>query len=383
MELAEEKVERSILDQTKAFVASEVGPYAMEFDRKEALSEQMIRAMANIGLLGATIPKEYGGLALDPLTYGQVTEEIGKACPGTRSLLTVHNSLVAESIIRWGTAAQKEKYLPQLASGNLIGAFCLSEPNIGSDAQNVQTQYESLGGDYVLQGEKKWITMGARADLYVVIAREKSNDAVAAFLVESKSEGVSRMQMKDLMAGRSSFTAQIKFDKVRVPSENLLANEGGGFTYVVNTALDHGRYSIAWGALAVAQSALEEMVKYARKRKQFGTGIHNHQLIQAMIADAATAIEAGRALCEKVAAMRAENHKDAVIQTTIAKQHNATMATKVCSDGLQLHGANGLSPDFPIERLFREARVFEIIEGTTQVLQQMIAKHGLIHYFKK
>lgn len=383
METIKEEKNIEIVEKIKAFVLQEVQPYALEFDRQEALSERMIKKMAETGILGATIPEEFGGLALDPLTYGKATEAIGKVCPGTRSLLTVHNSLVSESIVRWGTDDQKEKYLPQLATGKMIGAFCLSEPNIGSDAQNIETYYKPIDGGFCLNGVKKWITMGARADLFVVIARDQADERVSAFLVESNASGISRKQMKGLMAGRSSFTGEIHFDEVIVPTDNLLANQGGGFTYVVNTALDHGRYSIAWGALALAQAALEEMVKYARKRKQFGVRIYNHQLIQAMIADAAIAIEAGRALCEKVAAMRAENHREAVIQTTIAKQFNATMATKVCANGVQLHGANGLSPDFAIERLFREARVFEIIEGTTQVLQQMIADHGLIHYYKK
>ncbi|MBL6449325.1 acyl-CoA dehydrogenase family protein [Fulvivirga sp. 29W222] len=366
--------------RVRQFVDKEIRPYTSEFDKEQLIPETLIKKLANKGYLAGNFPKAYGGLGLGPLDYGRLTEEIGRVSPAVRSVLTVHCSLVGESLLRWGSIEQKEKFLPKMASGDTLAAFALSEPSIGSDARNVVTSYTKADKGYLINGKKKWITMGARADLLLVIA--SCEDQVSAFLVDSNTEGISRSQIMDLMAGRAAYTGEIEFDNVFVPESHLLGNEGGGFAYIVNTALDHGRYSIAWAGLAVAQEALHAMVKYARKRKQFGTGIYNHQLVQEMISNAVVNVEAGRALCTKAAALRAEQHEDATIQTTIAKQFASKIANSVANDALQVHGANGFSTEFIVEQLYREAKVFEVIEGSTQILQQVIARHGLTRFHK-
>ncbi|MBL3658734.1 acyl-CoA dehydrogenase family protein [Fulvivirga sediminis] len=368
------------IQKVRQFVNEEIRPITSEFDKNQQIPETLISKLAGQGYLASNFPTDFGGLGLDPLQYGQLTEEIGRVSPAVRSVLTVHCSLVGESIMRWGSEQQKNTFLPKMASGEKLAAFALSEPSVGSDAGSIATSYVKVDNGFVINGKKKWITMGARANLLLVIAT--SEGRVSAFLVDSNTVGVERHQIMDMMAGRAAYTAEISFEDVFVPDENLLGNEGGGFTYVVNTALDHGRYSIAWAGLAVAQEALHAMVKYARKRKQFGTGIHNHQLVQEMISNAVVNVEAARALCVKAAKLRAEQHEDATIHTTIAKQFASKTANTVASDALQIHGANGFTSEFIVEQLFREAKVFEVIEGSTQILHQVIARHGLTTFHK-
>lgn len=362
---------KQFLEEAKLFTASHIRPYAGVFDAEQQLPRSLIQQMADNGFLGATVSPEYGGLGLDALTYGQLTEVIGKACASTRSLLTVHASLVAESISRFGTSAQKSYWLPEMVSGRKIGSFALTEPDVGSDAKHVQTTYQTKNDHYVINGKKKWISFADIADFFVVIAAQEGE--LTAFLVDSKTPGITCTPMKGLLAHRATHIAAIDFEEVVVPLESRLGKEGQGFTYIVNTALDHGRYSIAWAGLALAQEALEAMSKYSVHRTQFGQKLFRHQAIQGLITEAAAGVHAARALCVRAGTMRMEKHMNYIIETIMAKYFTSRLAMKTATDAVQLHGGNGCSPDYPVERLFREAKILEIIEGTTQIHQQAIA----------
>ncbi len=379
--MTDHSTQEKILEEARAFAAKEIRPFAAEFEEKEAVSRELIDKMAKRGYLAASFPQEYGGLGLDPVYYGLFTEEIGKACCSTRGLLTVHTSLVGEALVRLGTRQQKERWLLPMARGEQLAAFALTEPEVGTDAKSVQTSYRKEGSKYIINGKKKWITFGDIADLFLVVARGDSG--ITTFIVERTGGGVVTKPIKGLLASRAAHIAEIEFKDAAVPPENIITKEGSGFSYVVNTALDHGRYSIAWGGIGIAQEALEAMVNYSRQRSQFGVKIHNHQLIQGIIGDAVTRIHAGRALCLKAGQMRRDGDPDAVMETTIAKYYTSKIAMAVTIDAVQVHGGNGCYNRYPVERLFREAKILEIIEGTSQVQQEIIASYGLRRYFKR
>lgn len=373
--------QEAILQEVADFAEAEIVPNVNTYDQEGRIPQSLLDQLAKRGYLGANLPAEYGGLALDPLYFGRLTGQIGKACPSVRSLLTVHSSLVGESILRFGTEEQKGNYLPKMAKGSLIAAFALSEPETGSDAANIRTAYKKSGDGFLINGQKKWITMGTLADLFLVFARD--GETLSAFLIPADSPGVTITPITGLMAAKSSHIAEITFEEVVVPKENLLGKEGIGFSYIVNTALDHGRFSVAWGGQGMAEAALEAMVRYARKRKQFGQGLYNHQLIQGIIAEATTKVAAGRAMCMRAGQLRTELDPEATIETTIAKYYTSKIANEIASEAIQVHGGNGISENYPVERLFREAKILEIIEGTTQLLQTVISTHGLNKHYKR
>lgn len=370
-----------LIDEARVFAATEIRPFAATFDDEQQIPTGLIRKMADKGYLGASFPAMYNGLALDAVSYGLLTEQIGKACASTRSLLTVHTSLVGEAILRCGTESQRMSWLPEMAAGNKIGAFALTEPGAGSDARSIVTAYRRHKDRYVINGRKKWISFAAIADFFLVIA--KNGTDISAFIVEAKLPGVSVVPMTGLLANRAAHLAEIEFNEVEVPEENRLGKEGFGFTYVVNTALDHGRYSIAWAGLALAQEALDAMNAYSIQRRQFGRKIFLHAPVQAIIAEATTGVHAARALCLRAGSMRETKHKDALMETVIAKCFTAKLAMKVTTDAVQVHGGNGCSKEYPVERLFREAKILEIIEGTTQIHQEAIAEFSVRQYGMK
>lgn len=368
-----------LINEVIDFVNREIRPFTTKFEEEEKIPKELIEKLAAKGYLSLIFPKEYGGLGVDPVTYGQITEVIGKACSSTRALLTVHTSLVGETILRWGNSEQKDSILPDMASGKKLGGFALTEPEVGTDAKSIQTTYKKKDGYYIINGKKKWITLGEIADLFIVIATNGNESS--AFLIERNIEGLTTKPIKGLLASRAAHIAEIDFQEVKVPIGNLLGSEGTGFTHIVNSALDFGRYSIAWGGLAIAQEALEAMVRYSRKRKQFGKGIYSFQLIQGMIGDAVTKVHAARLLCLNAGDMRLNKHSDSVMETTIAKYFTSKIANQIASDAVQVHGGNGCYNKYPVERLFREAKILEIIEGTSQIQQEIIAKFGLRRYY--
>ena len=369
-----------ILEEAKVFANNEIRPFATQFDTEEGVSLELIKKIGAKGYLSSNFPVKYGGFGFNPLHYGLLTETIGKACCSTRALLTVNSSLIGESILRFGSEYQKEYWLKAIASGDKIGAFALTEPEVGSDAKSIKTEYKKDGDSFIINGAKKWITYGAIADFYLLIAA--NGGKATAFLVDRNTEGITTKKITGLLASKGAYLAEIEFKDVKVPKDSILGIEGIGFTHAVNTALDHGRYSIAWAGVSISQEALEGMVTYARNREQFGKKIYSFQLIQEMIANAVTKVHASRAVCIEAARLREINSPEAAIETTMAKYFTSKAAVEITNDAVQLHGGNGFSNLFSAERLFREAKVLEIIEGTSQIQVEILSHYGLRKYYK-
>ncbi|MDT0389511.1 acyl-CoA dehydrogenase family protein [Streptomyces dubilierae] len=374
MQRTDEEHRHDLTTRARHFAETELVHRAAEFDRSGHLPREIVRTMAEEGLLGAVVPERWGGHGLDPLAYGELTESVGKACASTRALLTVHTSLVCETLVERASDRLKEKYLTDLATGRRIGCFALSEADAGSDAASVTTSYLRKGEVFVLNGRKKWISFAGIADLFLVFAND--NGVSSAFLVERDMPGVAVHPMSGFLGNRATHMAEVSFTDVEVPAENLVSGIGLGFGFVANTALFHGRYSIAWAGVAIAQAALEVMCEYAARREQFGVRIGSHQLVQKMVADAVTQVGAARELCRRAGRSRRERGADAVMETNIAKYFSSTIAQQVTSDAVQVLGGNGCWDQYPAERLFREAKILEIIEGTSQLQQLMIADYG-------
>ncbi|KZE51915.1 acyl-CoA dehydrogenase [Brevibacillus parabrevis] len=372
----------SILEEVKQFAEEEIRPFAAEFEQQKALSRDLIKKMGDKRYLAASFPAQYGGLQLHPLEYGNLVEEIGKGALSAAMLLTVTTGLVGETLIRWGSDYQKEQYVLPIARGEKVGAFALTEPGVGSGAKDVKTSYEKTGDKYRITGRKKWISFGEIADFFIVIASDPTTNAISAFLVDREQEGVHIRKIEGLLSCAASQLADIELHDVEVDADKLIGKEGMGFTGIANFALDQGRFNVAWMGVGLAQEALEVMVTYARKRNQSGQKIFNFQLIKGIIGDAVTNVHAARSLCQEAARMRADNHPDAIVQTTMAKYFSSVVANKVAADAVQVLGANGCCNLYPVERLFREAKILEIIEGSSQIQQQIIAMHGANRYYQ-
>jgi alkylation response protein AidB-like acyl-CoA dehydrogenase len=355
------------------FVRAEVCARANEFDREERLPTELIESMARRGYLGALVPKAYGGSARDMITFGLLNEEIGQGCSSLRSLLTVH-SMVTYALLRWGSALQRETWLPRLARGEVIGAFALSEPGAGSDAQAIATTATPCGGSYILSGQKTWISFGQVADLFLVFAR--CGSGVSAFLLERGTAGFSTEPIAGLLGVRASMLARLSLRDCRLGREQVVGRIGFGLSTVAHAALDIGRYSVAWGCVGIAQACLDASLQYARARKQFGVFLHEHQLIQAMIAEMITNVQAARLLCFQAGHSKDGGDPETIMQTWMAKYFASRVATRAASDAVQIHGANGCSDAYPVQRYLRDAKIMEIIEGSTQIQQMMIARHG-------
>jgi glutaryl-CoA dehydrogenase (non-decarboxylating) len=361
----------------RAFVNEEIFPNAGEWDKKEFTPPELIKKVAERGFLGAILPEEFGGKGMDMITYGILNEEIGRGCSSIRSLLTVHN-MVAHALCKWGNKSQKEYWLPKLASGEIIAAFALSEPNVGSDAKSVETTAKLTGDSYILNGHKKWITYGQIANVFLVFA--KCEDKPTAFLVEKNSPGFSVKPMSGILGTRASMVAELQFDNCHVPLENLVGKLGFGFSYIASSALDYGRYSVASGCVGIAQACLEACIKYTNERKQFGVYLKEHQLIRQKITQMIANVKAARLLCYQAGYLKDINDPNSIIETSIAKYFASTVATKVANDAVQLHGGNGCSSEYPVERYLRDSKIMEIIEGSTQIQEITIAESGYQDY---
>lgn len=374
MALLEEKY-RLFRAEVRAFTEAEIKPYAEQWDQEEAISEDIIRKMAQKGYLGMTVPVEFGGLGLDSTHYAILNEELGRTCSSVRSLVTVHSSLVSETMARWGTKDQKSHWLPLLTSGKVIAAYALSEPEVGSDAKSVQSSYREEDDSYVLNGVKKWITFGARADLFVAVAR--NGEHVSTFLVESKTPGVEIVPIKGVLGTSASMLAEIRMNEVKIPKQNLFGMKGMGFIQITNTALDNGRFSVATGALGIALASLEYSISYANIRHTFGVPIGDHQLIKKKIADMTVAVKSARLLCYHAATVRDRKDPSTYVHTTLAKYHASQAATMAATEAVQIHGAAGCISTHPVQRLFRDARIMEIIEGTSEIQQLLLSNYAL------
>nr|WP_230390972.1 acyl-CoA dehydrogenase family protein [Reinekea sp. G2M2-21] len=367
------------LDQFKKFLVERVAPLINDHDAP--VSSEVFDLFTKSGVLGANIDRRYGGKGLDIGEYAELTEEVEKVSHSLRSLMTVHGCLVSESIARFGNKVQQEKYLKKLSNGSLIASFAMSEPNVGSDAQAVETSYRKVDGGFVIDGVKTWITFGNKADIFLVIA---NNDelGISAFLV-NRSAGVVTNAIPDLSVANSTHIADVLFDNVFVEEGCLLGSLGSGFSYVANYALTYGRYSVALGALGMSQLALDCMIKESVDRSQGGKKIIEHDLIKQMITDCATKIQAARSLLRDAERSLRDNKDDADKLVCMAKLFTSQVVSSVTKEAVQLFGARGLLRKNNVERLYRESRIFEIIEGSTQVQQLLISSFVLQDYRKQ
>ncbi|MGW2180923.1 acyl-CoA dehydrogenase family protein [Streptomyces sp. NPDC001732] len=357
----------------RAFADRHIAPYADEYHRTQRTPPEIVRLLADEGLLGLPVAEEYGGGGCDAVTLGLLAGELGRACSSLRSLLTVH-TMVAHAIARWGSRSQKETWLPRLARGERLGALAVSEPGAGSDASGVTTRLVRDGDDWVVDGHKKWITYGESAGLFLVVGR--SPEGPMALLVERDTPGVRTELIEDMIGIRASMTAHVRFENCRVPVDNTLARPGLGVSHVVGAALDLGRYTVGWGCVGILDACLEASVDYAATREQFGSLIKEHQLVRRMISNMYTDAHAARLLCLEAGRLRDERHPGALAATSTAKYFAATAAGRAAADAVQLHGANGCSSDYPVQRLLGDSRVMEIIEGSAQLHQVGLAEYA-------
>jgi len=367
--------ERQQLDVAdfERFARAEIAPGAESADREERLQIEVIHKLARSGLLGSIVPAKWGGRGLDWFTYGLLHETIGKFCSSVRSMITVHD-MVSLAILKWGNDQQRDRWLPRLSRGEILGAFAVSEPGVGSDAKSIETTAERSNGSYILNGTKKWITAGQIADLFLVLARRQ--DRPTAFLVERDRAGLSIEPISGLLGLRASMVGELSFRQCEIPAENLVGREGFGLVSVALTALGLGRYSVAWGCVGIAQACLDASLQYTNRRRQFGSLLREHQLIQEMIAEMATNLKASRALGERAGRLKQEGDPSEVMETFVAKYFASRAAMRAAIDAVQIHGANGCSSEYPVQRYLRDAKVMEVIEGSHQISQLLIANHA-------
>ena len=362
--------QRALRGEVRAFVEREIAPHAGRWDREETTPREIIDKLIERGWLGSIVPAEHGGKGLDMISYGVLNEEIGRGCSSIRSLLTVHD-MVCRGILRWGSKAQKEIYLPRLARGEILGAFALSEPNAGSDASGIETKATEVDGGYRIDGAKKWITYGQIADLFLLFA--KLDGKPTAFLVER--EALAAIPLRGIQGTRASMLAELKLEGAR--TTEMVGRPGFGISHVMGAALDQGRYSVACGSVGIAQACLDASLSYAREREQFGQPLIEHQLVRAMISDMIANVRAARLLCMRAGYLRDTGDPGAFAETSVAKYFASTIANRAAADAVQIHGANGCHDGFPVSRWFRDAKVMEIIEGSTQIQQNTIARFEL------
>jgi glutaryl-CoA dehydrogenase (non-decarboxylating) len=357
-----------------AFADDRLVPMAGRWDREQRLPDQIMADLGKAGWLVPTLPAQAGGAGMDMLTYGLFSEEIGRGCGSVRNLVAVQG-MVAHAILRWGRGPQAQDWVSRVASGEMTGAFALTEPGAGSDARGGTMTAERAGAGFVLTGRKKWISFGQRAGIFLVFARLDGEPA--AFVVERGSPGLLIEPITDLLGLRACELAELRFDGCAVPAGNLIGHGRLVFDLVATASLDYGRYSTACGCVGLAQACLDASLRYARDRVQFGTAIAGHQLIRELLTDMISSVEAARLLCRQAGAMRAERDRDAVRQTLIAKYVASRTAFRAASAAVQLHGADGVGPGYPVERYLRDAKIQEIIEGTSQIQQLQIAEMTL------
>ena len=367
------ETQRLIKETAAEFAQRRIVPVARENDEKERYPADIVAEMGALGMFGGPIPEEYGGAGLDYISYAIMNEEISKACSSVRTVLSVQLSLVATTILKWGSEAQKKKYLPRLCSAEWIGCFGLTEPDVGSDAQHLKTFAEKTSGGWKLNGQKIWISNGGVAQLALVIAQtDRENPRkMAAFLVETDLAGFEARTMHGKLGLRSSNTAELFLANVEVPDDALMGEVGDGFK-VAMSALDNGRYSVGAGCLGIAQGSLEASVAYAKERHTFGKPIAAHQLVQDMIARMVVDIDASRLLLYRAGELKNAGRPN-TRETSIAKYYCSEAALRCANDAIQIHGGMGYSNEYPVERYMRDARVATIYEGTSQIQKLIIA----------
>jgi len=375
-ELTEQQ--RMIQSAARDFAQRELAPHAAQWDREEHFPAEQVKMMAELGFLGINTPERYGGAGLDMICYVLAMEEISAACASSGVIMSVNNSLVCWPLETYGTEEQKETYLKPLAKGEKLGAYCLSEPNAGTDAANQMTTARRDGGHWVLNGVKNFITNGAHADVLIVFAQtdpELRHKGIYAFIVEKTDAGFSVISKEKKLGIRASDTAQLAFDNVRIPADRQLGPDGAGFKVAMST-LDGGRIGIASQALGIAKAALEAATAYAKQREQFGKPIGAFQAIQWKIAEMAMRYDAARLLTLRAADLKDRGEKYGE-QAAMAKLYASEASNFIAEEAVQIFGGNGYSKEFPVERHFRDARITSIYEGTSEAQRMVIAAHRL------
>ena len=373
------KTQELFRQMIREFAEKEVKPLAAEIDEQERFPQETVEKMAKLGIFGIPVPKQYGGAGGDNIMYSIAVEELSRCCATTGVVVSAHTSLCMSPILQFGTEEQKMKYVPKLASGEWIGAFGLTEPNAGTDAAGQQTTAVLDGEEWVINGNKIFITNAGHADVYIVIAmtdKSLGTKGISAFIVEATTPGFSIGKKELKMGIRGSATAELIFNNVRIPKANLLGKVGEGFKIAMMT-LDGGRIGIASQALGIAQGALDETVKYTKERKQFGKKIAQFQNTQFQMADLKTKIEAARLLVRS-AAFREDEHTvnprvNFSADAAMAKLYSAEVAMEVTTKCVQFHGGYGYTREYPVERMMRDAKITEIYEGTSEVQRMVIA----------
>jgi butyryl-CoA dehydrogenase len=371
-ELTEEQ--RQVKNVCREFADNELKPNARRWDEEHQYPAEAVRKLAELGLLGVAVPPEWGGAGMDNVTYAVAMEEISRGCAGTGVIMSVNNSLYCDPVLKYGTDEQRTKFLAPFARGEKLGCFALTEPMSGSDAGEMRTTAVARGDEYVIDGAKNFITNGPQADvilLFTVTDRSKAHKGLTAFLVPADAKGVTRGKPDDKVGIRASSSCTLFFEECVVPRRYRVGNEGDGFKIAMST-LDGGRIGIAAQALGIARAAFEEARDYAKERKAFGQAIGKFQAIQFMLADMATEIDAARLLILRAAAMkdRGERHTS---ESAMAKLFASEMSERVTSKALQIHGGYGYTKDFDVERHWRDSRITEIYEGTSEIQRIVIA----------
>lgn len=372
--------EAACRERWRAFAESHVAPFADAIDRDEHIPAAVVASLREAGAFASGFPEVHGGVPgsdRDPvgaaIRHGMMHEALGAASASVQGLVNVHH-MGGSAIARWGTAAQKSHWVPLLTSGAQIAALAITEPNVGSNAAAAETRATRSGEVWSVTGTKCWITCGQSADVFVVVAG--SDEGPTTFIVPRSAPGLTIEPINGMLGCRGYMMAKLHFDACRLPAENLLGRPGFGVTHVASTGLDSGRYNLAWGCVGLASACLDAAFAYTRARRQFDAPLSSFQLVQQLITRMMTDIHAARLMCRDAGVMRGRRDPEAIKQGAMAKYFASTMVNRVASDALQLHGAQGCGPDLPLQRYFRDARIMEIIEGTTQILEGLIARLG-------
>ncbi|MFI1785261.1 acyl-CoA dehydrogenase family protein [Streptomyces rubiginosohelvolus] len=375
MDLALSEEQEAVRKLAEDFVAREVTPHVVAWDRAENVDRSIVKKLGGLGFLGLTVPEEYGGSGGDHLSYCLVTEELGRGDSSVRGIVSVSLGLVAKTIASWGSEEQKRQWLPLLTSGEAIGCFGLTEPGTGSDAGNLATRAVRDGGDYVVNGTKMFITNGTWADVVLLFARTNDSPGhrgVSAFLVPADTPGLTRRTIHGKLGLRGQATAELVLEDVRIPASCLLGPEGKGFS-IAMSALAKGRMSVAAGCVGIAQAALDAAVRYAGEREQFGKVIARHQLVQELLSDIAVDVDAARLLTWRVADL-IDRGQDFATAASKAKLYASEAAVRCANNALQVFGGYGYIDEYPVGKLLRDARVMTLYEGTSQIQKLIIGR---------
>jgi alkylation response protein AidB-like acyl-CoA dehydrogenase len=367
--------QRQIRDTLRAFAREELAPHAAAWDREHRFPREALQELGQLGALGIVVPERWGGAALDHVSLAVALEEIAAGDGATSTIVSVQNSVVCGPLNAFGSDEQKTRFLAAQARGEKLGCFCLTEPQTGSDASAIATRAERRGDRYVLNGVKQFITSGANADVAIVFARTEKDggkNGISAFIVETNTPGFVVARIEDKLGQRASDTAQIAFENCEVPASNLLGREGEGYRIALAN-LEGGRIGIAAQAVGMARAALEAALAYAREREAFGKPIIEHQAVNFRLADMATRIDVARQMVWHAAALR-DAGEPCLKEASMAKLFASEMAEQVASDAIQIHGGYGYVTDFPVERIYRDVRVCQIYEGTSDIQRLVIGR---------